>query len=105
MVTINDGSIIIGYSRHASRLGTRGIKDGSRVIKPVISIEVLPLVLRLKVKAKRKRAKGMEAECRHAERIFSEMLGQVCYPELYAVDPNEFPRSKNPQDNSNCRLF
>jgi len=40
--------------------------------------------------AKRKRAKGTEAEWRHAGQIFCEMLGQVCHPELYSLDPNEY---------------
>ena len=91
MVTINDGSIVVKYRGHASRLATWGIKDGGRIIKPVISIEVLPMaIVRLKFKAKRKRAKGIEAEWRHAGQIFCEMLGQVCHPELYFVEPDEF---------------
>ena len=91
VVTINDGSIIVEYSRHTSRMGTWGIKDDSRIIKPVISIEVLPpIIIKLKIKAKRKRAKGTEAEWRHAGQIFCEMLGQVCHPELYAVGSDEF---------------
>ena len=45
VVAINDGSIIIKYSRTGGRLGTWGIKDGSRIIKPVISIEVFSLAL------------------------------------------------------------
>jgi hypothetical protein len=42
VAAINDGSIVIKYSRHASlnRLGIWGITDGTRVIKPVVSIEV-----------------------------------------------------------------
>lgn len=49
VVVINDGSIIVKYSRHVSRLGTWGIKDGSRIIKPVISNEVFSLaIVRLK---------------------------------------------------------
>jgi len=41
-------------------------------------------------KTKRKRAKGVEAQWRHAGQVFCEMLGQVCHPEIYATSPAEF---------------
>jgi hypothetical protein len=40
IIAINDGSIIIEYSRSSNRIATWGINDRSRKIRPVVSIEV-----------------------------------------------------------------
>jgi len=89
IVAINDGCIVVQYSRSNNRNATWGIKDGSRVIKPVVSIEVSFPQIFSDSEDKRKRQKGIEAEWRHAGQIFCEMLGQVCHPELYSINPNE----------------
>jgi hypothetical protein len=46
--------------------------------------------------AKRKREKGIQADWRHAGQIFCEMLGQVCHPEIYALDQDEFLEVRRP---------
>jgi hypothetical protein len=40
--------------------------------------------------AKRKSRKGPDAEWSHAAQIFCEMLGQVCHPVLYSLDPEHY---------------
>jgi hypothetical protein len=97
VIAINDGSIVIDYSIHPGRVATWGINGGGRVIKPVVSIEVcFFLFISNLSQAKRKREKGTQADWRHAGQIFCEMLGQLCHPEIYAMDPDEFLEVRHP---------
>src|SRR5437667_1020759 len=97
VIAINDGSIIIEHSAHTGRIATWGINGGGRVIKPVVSIEVwFFLFISDLSQAKRKREKGTQADWRHAGQVFCEMLGQLCHPEIYAVDPDEFLEVRHP---------
>jgi hypothetical protein len=91
VIAINDGSIVIDYSLHPGRMTTWGINGGGRVIKPVLSIEVcFFLVISDVSQTKRKREKGTQADWQHAGQVFCEMLGQLCHPEIYVADPDEF---------------
>jgi len=102
VVVINDGSIIIEYSVEASRIATWAINSGGRVIKPVVSIEVAFFLFNSDLsQTKRKREKGIQADWRHAGQIFCEMLGQICHPEIYAVDIDEFLEVRH----CNCTLM
>lgn len=91
VVAINDGSIVIEYCVRAGRIGTWGINSSGRLIKPIVSIEVCLVLFASNLsQTKRKREKGIQADWRHAAQIFCEMLGQLCHPEIYAMDVDEF---------------
>ena len=68
-----------------------GIPRDRREIQSVVSIEVHPLQSqRSNPQAKRRHEKGEQADWRHAGQIFSEMLGQLCHPELYSLPTTEY---------------
>ena len=91
IVAINDGAIIIEHYPSARHHAPWGIPRDRRVIQSVVSIEVHPLQSQQSnPQAKRRREKGEQADWRHAGQIFSEMLGQLCHPELYSLPTTEY---------------